>query len=1164
MGYFNKAMLVASAALCFNLSTFAQDISLKISNVTVKEAMEQLKKTSGYSFVFSSNDINTKQRVSVSAEDATIEEVVKQILKGQNGIDYEIQGKKIILRKSNIQYSAPHKTIKVRGNVLDANGDPIIGATIKEKGTSNGTITDFDGNFSFDVSDKSIIEVSYIGYKPQELKAISEKELAVVLKEDTEMLDEVVVVGFGSQKKTNLTGAVSVVTADEIAERPVMNVSQALQGVVPGLNITQTNGSLEDNPSINVRGIGTIGQGSSGSPLILIDGMEGNINSINPQDIASISVLKDAAASSIYGSRAPFGVILITTKKGNDDGKLTLNYNNSFRFGNPINKNHMMNSVDFASFINDANTNSGSSVFFDNERMAKIVEYHNAKPYKPGQRITEDGRILYALSPSPWNETVWGDGYQVGIDDVDRFDIIYKDWTFSQEHNFSVDGGNKKFNYYASLNYLDQGGLMKIGEEGLKRYNVTAKINSEITDWLRFNYTIRYSRQDQKRPSRLTSGLYETIARQGWPTLPLYDPNGYYYSSPSPELGLAEGGTDWWQDDRLYQQAGLLIEPIKNWITHVEFNYATYQHDRHWDSQVLYNHDVAGNPIVYQEGSEVHEELYKTAHLTFNAYTEYTHMFNDIHNLHVMAGFQAEELRERRYGMTRYGIMFPNKPEIDLTSGNSYYGEEVTPYLYGNRNEWAIAGFFGRVNYNYLGRYLFEANLRTDGSSRFRSNNRWKSFPSVSVGWNIAQEKFFEPLSNTVGTLKLRGSFGSLGNQNTTNWYQTYQTLGIYSASGSWLLNGNRPNIASTPGLVSTELGWETIQTYNMGIDWSMLNNRLTGSFEYYIRDTKNMVGNAPELPNILGTGVPVTNNTDLRSKGWELTLGWRDRLQSGFSYGINVNLSDARTMITEYPNNATGNIWSYNPGRYIGEIWGYTTLGLAQTDKQMQDHLATLPNGGQDALGQDWAAGDVMYADINGDGKISSGSGTLSDHGDLSVIGNNTPRYLFGLDLNASWNGLDFRAFFQGVMKRDVWQGSAYMFGTSWQIWNDNGLTAVSDYFRDENTWSVQNGYQQANLDAYLPRPLHNYKNQQTQTRYLQNAAYVRLKNLQLGYTIPNDITSRWNVKNLRVFVSGENLWTLSGVDKQFDPETIYGGYSEGVAYPLSRTISFGLNITL
>ena len=432
------------------------------------------------------------------------------------------------------------------------------------------------------------------------------------------------------------------------------------------------------------------------------------------------------------------------------------------------------------------------------------------------------------------------------------------------------------------------------------------------------------------------------------------------------------------------------------------------------------------------------------------------------------------------------------------------------------------------------------------------------------MGWNIAHEEFFEPLTNVVGMLKLRASAGSLGNQNTGNWYQTYQTMNVGASNGYWLMNGKRPNTAYAPGLVSEDLGWEKIQSMNVALDWGMFNNRLTGSVEYYIRNTKDMVGYAPELPAILGTGVPYTNNTDLRTLGWELTVGWRDQLQNGLSYGVNFNLSDSRAKITRYPNNPTNDIWSYITGRYIGEIWGYTTKGLARTDEEMQQHLATLPNGGQDALGSDWKAGDIMYADINGDGKISSGSEVLGDSGDLSVIGNNTPRYLFGLDLNASWKGFDFRAFFQGVMKRDVWNGSVYTFGADGNdMWWAAGLEAVSDYFRDENTWSVREGYTQANTDAYLPRPLYNGKNLNTQTRYLQNAAYIRLKNLQVGYTIPATISSRWGIKNLRVYFSGENLWTGTGVDKQYDPETITGGYS-GMGYPLSRTLSFGLNITL
>lgn len=1055
--------------------------------------------------------------------------------------------------------------VKVSGTVIDATGLPVIGASVVEKGSSNnGTITDLDGNFTLSVASGAVLEISFIGFQSQEIQTTPGQHVSVTLKEDSEMLEEVVVVGFGTQKKVNLTGSVSVVTSEEIAQRPVTNVTQALQGVVPGLQISQTNGSLENTPSINVRGTTTIGQGTSGDPLVLIDGMEGDLNTINPQDIASISVLKDAAASSIYGSRAPFGVILITTKSGTTEGKTSVNYNNSFRWGTPVNMNHMMNSVNFASWMNDTFSNGGSGVYFTPERMDQIVAYHNAAPYGPGQRITEDGTILYSIAPNTSNGQ-WLEGYANGIDDVDWYDAIYKKWTFSQEHNFSVNGGTKKLNYYASFNYLSQGGFMNLGEEGLKRFNGTAKIGSEITEWLRFNYTMRFTREDYKRPANLTDNLYNDMARQGWPVLPLYDRNGYYFSAPSPALGLAEAGTDKKQTDDMYHQISFQIEPIKNWITHIDFNYHINSANRHWDKAMLYNHDINGNPYVTDQGSNVHEDYYKENYYNFQVYTEYTHSFNEKHNLHVMGGFQAENLKQTQFGLQNNGLMFANKPEVDLTTGLDYYGNPITPDVNGSRNEWATAGFFARVNYDYQGKYLIEANLRADGTSRFRKGNQWKAFPSVSVGWNIARENFFEPISNIVGTLKLRGSYGSLGNQNTTNWYQTYQTMSVGASDGSWLLNGVKPNTATAPGLVSTALTWETIESYNIGLDWGLFNNRLTGSFDYYVRNTKNMVGNAPELPAILGTDVPVTNNTDLRTSGWELTIGWNDLLDNGLSYGIRFNVSDARTKITRYPNNPTNAIDTYITGRYINEIWGYTTIGIAKTDQEMQDHLATLPNGGQDAIGSSWAAGDIMYADVNGDGRISGGSGTLGDTGDRTVIGNSTPRYLFGLDLNASWKGFDVRLFFQGVGKRDYWQGSTYMFGAASNgQWWATGLDAVSDYFRDENTWSVQNGYQDVNLDSYLPRPLYSDKNQQCQTGYLQSAAYIRLKNLQIGYTFPTRWTTRMGIQNLRIFFSGENLWTGTSLVSQFDPETIAGGNGgNGNAYPLSKTLSCGLNVT-
>ena len=1053
----------------------------------------------------------------------------------------------------------------VKGRVLDQKGEPVIGATVKVKGSKSGVITDIDGNFVLSGVSSGELEISYIGYVTQFVYSKKGTPLNVVLKEDSKVLDEVVVVGFGTQKKLNLTGAVSVVTGDEIAARPVQNATQALQGLIPGLQISSNSGTLDATPNINVRGTGTIGEGSSGSPLILIDGMEGDLNTVNPQDIESISVLKDAAASSIYGSRAPFGVILVTTKKGGA-GKVVVNYNNSFRWSSLIHGKHMMNSVDFAAWMNDADYNSGNGVFFDNDRMKQIVAYHNATPNGLGQRITSDGQKLYAIGTS--NGTSWQDGYAYGIDDVDWYDVVYKNTAFSQEHNASVNGGNQSFNYYASLNYLDNGGFMKMSEDTYKRYNGTAKINAELAKWITMSYTMRFTRTDYQRPSALTNGLYSDMARQGWPVLPLYDRNGYYYSSPSPALALATGGNDNTQEDTQYHQLGFKLEPLKNWITHVDFNYRIMNADRHWDSQQTYNHDVSGQPVIYNTSSNVHEDLKKENYLNFQAYTEYSMSIAEKHNLHILGGFQTEQLKQTVFGLQRDGILDPSKPEVDLTSGLSYTGTAVTPSTNGARNQWQTAGFFGRFNYNYDERYLFEANLRYDGTSRFRTDNMWKLFPSVSMGWNIAREKFFEPLSKSINTLKLRASYGSLGNQNTDNWYQTYQTITYSPFAGTYLQNGTNTNITSAPGLVSTSLGWETVESYNVGLDFGAFNNRLTGSFDYYVRNTKNMVGSAPELPSILGTSVPKTNNTDLQTKGWELQVSWRDVLQNGLAYGVTVNLSDARTKITRYPNNPTNSIDSYIAGRYMNEIWGYETQGIAKSQSEMDAHLAVAD---QSSIGSNWGAGDIMYQDLNGDKKVTSGARTLADHGDLKVIGNSTPRYLVGLNLNASWKGFDISAFFQGVLKRDSWVGSSwngleYMFGaTGSGRWWCSGITGVSDYYRDASSWSVANGYQSENTDAFLPRPTWSDKNVQSQSRYLVNAAYMRLKNLQIGYSLPKSLVTNWGITNLRVFFSAENLFTITSVPNQYDPETI--GYdnsgNKNNGYPLSKTIAFGLNVT-
>ena len=1058
---------------------------------------------------------------------------------------------------------------QIRGTVYDTTGEPLIGATVMQKGTSNGTATDIEGEFSINCPVGSTLVISYVGCETVEVKA--QPGMKVTLKDAASSLDELVVVGFGTQKKVNLTGSVSTVDTELLNDRPTNNLAVALQGAVPGLQINVASGALDTNPSINIRGNGTIGDGSSGSPLILIDGMEGDINTINPQDVASISVLKDAAAASIYGSRAPFGVILITTKKGTA-GKTQISYQNSFRWASPINMIHTMESLPFVSYFNDGCKNvPGWDIHFKGDHLQRIVDYYYGN-MEPNDVIPASGQY-------------WADGYAAGNANVDWYGEVFKSNNFSQEHNLSVSGGNEKMNYYFSGNFANHDGSLRIGQNDKKSYNITGRFSAQMFDWLRITFSSRWNRQDFLRPATLTNNLYQSLGRQGWPTLPLYDPNGYYYDAPSPALGLAEGGKDTTQSDRNINQLDLTFNPMKGWDIHAELNYSVLSQTRHWDSFVRYNHDVDGNPYVYSEGSNVHEDYKKENFFNVNLYTNYNWTIKEKNDFHVMLGFQTENMNQLVYGLQRNGVLVNDLPVVDLTSGLDYSGNPVTPSVNGAKYAWDTAGFFGRINYNYDSRYLAEVNLRYDGSSRFRSNRRWIWLPSFSLGWNIANEKFWEDYSNVCNQLKLRASWGELGNQNTKDWYQTYRVLSPGIGNGGWLQGGLKPNTLGFPALVSELLGWEKVYNRNIGLDFGLFNNRLRGTAEYFVRSTKNMVGPAPDLPATLGTSVPKTNNCDLRSNGWDFEISWNDQTSFGLGYGAKFVLSDARIKITNYPNNPSKSLSNYITGRYTGEIWGYETVGMARTEEQMQAHLASLDANyleyhetaplqgmaGQNQLGEDWHAGDIMYKDLNGDGQITSGAYTLDDHGDLKVIGNNTPRWLFSLDLNADYKGFDVRVYFQGVAKRDYWQGSAYFWGVgNNSFWWAQGLTQHADYFRNEETWSVKEGYNDVNLDSYYPRPIfsdHNFgsKNVQTQSRYLQDASYIRLKNLQVGYTIPSHLTKKIGFQKIRFYFSGENLWTGTKLSSLFDPETIDdpNGWG-GCTYPLSRTLSFGLNLTL
>ena len=1048
------------------------------------------------------------------------------------------------LLHANITYEANAAVVQqqsvCKGTVVDNNGDPVVGASVfvVSNGQKKGSVTDLDGKFEIaGVASGSSLTISYVGYKTQQV-TWSGKDLKVTLQESSEMLDNVVVVGYGTQKKVNLTGAVSVVNSKQLESRPVTSVAQALQGEVPGLNFSVGNsgGSLNSRMSMNIRGIGTIGSGSNAAPLVLIDGSEGDLYSISPNDIESISVLKDASSSAIYGSRAAFGVILVTTKSGKDS-RMNVSYNGNVRFSTATQIPEMPNSYDFARYWNDAAANSGAgSVPFSQDMLEKIKNHINGTP-RPGDEATTTWQGTAANEP--WSM------YTGSWDNTNWFKEMYRSAVPSTEHNISVSGGGNKVNYYISGAILSQRGLIRHGKDKLKRYNFSSKVTANLTDWATVTYNSKWIREDYSRPSYMTGLFFHNIARR-WPTNPVYDPNGHYVHG-NEILQMENGGIDATQEDKLFQQLALEFRPIKGWKIRLEGNYNTTNYHNHWDVLPIYYYDPDQHPIAaawsgdYAAGkSNVGEAMSKNNYYNGRFFTEYNMTLNDKHEFKFLAGLDMESNIYTYLSASQADLVTPLVPTLNNAT-NKVVGRGFS------NTHWSTMGMFGRINYAYDSRYLAEFSIRRDGSSRFIGDKTWGTFPSIALGWNIANEQFFKPLNKTVNTLKLRLTYGSLGNTNTDQLYPWFLRQPISSNSSAWIINGERVNTSNVPGLVSPFLTWE------IGLDFGMFNNRLQGTFDYFVRTTKDMVGPAPVKPSILGATQPKENNSDMRSNGWDLEVRWRDRVGQ-VNYGIKLVLSDDYQTITNFYNpNRLLSQWC--AGKRMGDIYGYKVEGIAQTDQQMNEWLAN----NKPSWGSNWAAGDVMYKDLDGDKKVNSGKSTYDDMGDLTKIGNSLPRYRFGITLDANWKGFDFLIFMQGVGKRDFWDASPYSVGANTGMWQAAAFKDHLDYWRPETDTNLG-----PNTNAFYPRPLFGAggKNFQTSDRYLQNAAYMRIKNIQLGYTLPAAIASKIGASRVRFYFSAENLATFTKMNKIFDPEATGGDWGPGKLYPLQRTISFGLNL--
>lgn len=1033
--------------------------------------------------------------------------------------------------------------LSITGKVTDRQDEPIIGASVLVKGTSNGVITDLNGVFNLkDVPSDGILTISYIGYKDVEVKINpSQTSYAVTLEEDNQMLDEVVVVGFGTQRRANLTEAVATVDTKALKSRPVTNLGQSLQGTVPGLNLSvgSYGGQLGQSMDVNIRGTGTISTGSTASTLVLIDGIEGNMNNLNPDDIESISVLKDAAASSIYGSRAAFGVILITTKKGKI-GKASVSYSGNARYYGPFDLPNLMNSWDFANYFNEASVNGGGNPIFDDDTLNRIQQYMR-------------GEITTTTIPNSNGNWQF---HEKANDNVDWYDKQYK-WSWAHEHNLNINGGSEKMQYYVSANYLGQDGNLRFGEDSYERINTNAKINAQPFKWLDVEVNVKYVHTDLDNPLYTDMGglLYHDIVRM-WPMMPFQDPNGHFMRNGK-LAQLTSGSRSVTSNDNVYLQGQLVFHPLKGWNIYANAGLRTINEFRKQNLNKVYEYNVNNEPLTlgyndsYAAGQTGAMQRWTRAnHLTTSLYSDYEFTLNEKHQFKVMAGVNTEKYNNRVAGLERMDLITENVPEIGAATGDDVI-TDASAY------SWATVGFFGRLNYDYADKYFVAANVRYDGSSRFLRKDRWGTFGSFSLGWNVAREEFFPLDEDLMSQFKPRLSWGTLGNQNTNSYYPMYLTQSVSVNGGNWLMNGAYPTVASVPGSISSTLTWETVQSLNVGFDMSMFRSRLSLNFDYFIRKTLDMVGPAAEVAHIYGTSMPSTNNTDLKTKGWELAVNWRDHIGE-VNYNVGFNIADSRSYVMTYPNESKS-LGTYYEGQELNDIWGYVTHGIAKSQTEMDEWL----KNNRPSWGSGWTEGDIMYTDMNGDGVINQGANTLDDPGDRVKLGNSTPRFRFGLNMGLDWKGIDFSMFWQGVAKRDLWLDGPLFWGVGSGEWQSTGLEPHLDYYRPENTTSVFG----PNTDAYFPRIyLGNTKNQYTQSRYMQNGAYMRLKNIQVGYTLPKKVLDKIGMEYLRFYVSAENVLTISSLPNGFDPETAYSAYTgsnSGKTYPLQATVSFGVNVT-
>jgi TonB-linked SusC/RagA family outer membrane protein len=1046
----------------------------------------------------------------------------------------------LLLGLSLVGYSQ-EKT--VTGEVTGENNTPLGGVTVTVTETNRTTQTNADGKFVISASVGQTLHFTHVGYAPQDYLVSQDNAISIQMTVATGTLEDVVVVGYGTQKKANLTGAVTTVDVEKtFGSKPINDPTRALQGVVPGLTITYGNGGLTTGAAVNIRGVGSIN--GSGRPLILVDNVEtSDLSIINPNDIESISVLKDAASTSIYGARAAFGVVLIKTKSGKKNQKTSISYNNYFAWSKPTILPNFSDPVPELQALYDASQRSGiTSPEIFGMQLLKLKDgianwENNYASTNTGSEMIEGQDFEFAPDGRVYFYKVW-----------DPKEVMLKDYTQSQMHNIKIQGGGNNVGYYMSFGYSNDGGILKLNPDNVKKYNITGAINASPTKWLDVDLKMLYRNFDYDYPYAYQDYWYYFWRWGAY--FPYGTWNGHYFRH-TPAY-MADANSNSVIDNYQRVDIGATLKINKHLNVRADYTIGRDNALRHEVGGPIMAWDFwsAGVPPKLANIASASQDVasytngrYLTN--TFNTYATYENSFGD-HNLKVIAGINAEDYEGFNIAAAKKGLLDPDKGELGLT-----YGDPTVSNTHGLS---AYAGYFGRINYNYKGKYLLEVNGRYDGASSFSPRDRWAFFPSASVGYRLSQENFMQFIKPVVTDWKIRASLGKLGNQDVGG--NRYLAL-MSSGTASWVNGTALAQTIRQPVSVPEALTWESVKTLDIGTDIRLFKNHIGASFDWYDRTTQGMLAST-SVPATFGTGGPVNNSGDFRTRGWELALD----ANYGFGKDLQVygtfTLADNKTVFTKWDNPSMLIMQNY-VGKTYGEIWGFETDRYFTSDEDVQKSPSqtTIQNGNFI-----YGPGDVKYKNLNNDGKIDGGKMTLADHGDLKVIGNTQPRYQYSFRLGGSYKGFDIDIFLQGVGKRQFWglgniaiplyQGSDILYANQLDFWTPD------------------------NPNAYYPRPY--IGNNQTklpgmptsgnnfypQTKYIQNLAYCRLKNIAIGYSLPQSLIGKYKIQNLRIYVSGENLGEISNVGVPLDPEITDGGLNFlGRTFPFQRMYSFGIQVT-